>query len=354
MPDAQLPDVPDDPVAEWAFVRGNNSERHRRWQLLVLDAEARTIMRDFAGARASHEQSWREAYDRDTQAATIHHAGRRWWRAGDPDQAASHFELARALRRGFSEPALTASSEQALDGARLQLGYDAIVLAGGAGRRMGGVGKPDQRIAGWPMLDHVLMAVAGAGIRIVAGPRRIGLGEPLFRREDPPGSGPVAALGAALPLIRQRTVAVLAADLPLIGPGIAQLRAALAGPDRNDASFFVDTGGRVNYLAAMWRTESLRAALARVTDGGNQPGPGRGTPVRALIEHARVVTVPDFDSLAIDCDTPAELREAEERLGWFVAARGLPEGRGLLSDASAPTLPPTPLAWPGLELHAPS
>ncbi|MEU9382801.1 NTP transferase domain-containing protein, partial [Streptomyces sp. NPDC048279] len=40
--------------------------------------------------------------------------------------------------------------------------YDAIVLAGGAARRLGGADKPSVRVGGRPLLDRVLTACAGA------------------------------------------------------------------------------------------------------------------------------------------------------------------------------------------------
>lgn len=79
--------------------------------------------------------------------------------------------------------------------------YAAVVLAGGAARRMGGVDKPALPVGGRPMRDRVLAAVADAAPRVLVGPA--GAVPPGVRvtREDPPGGGPVAAAAAGLALL---------------------------------------------------------------------------------------------------------------------------------------------------------
>ncbi|MBM0207341.1 nucleotidyltransferase family protein, partial [Micromonospora sp. STR1s_5] len=47
--------------------------------------------------------------------------------------------------------------------------YAAVVLAGGAARRMGGVDKPALPVGGRPMRDRVLAAVTDATPRVVVG-----------------------------------------------------------------------------------------------------------------------------------------------------------------------------------------
>ncbi|MBT2472738.1 NTP transferase domain-containing protein, partial [Streptomyces sp. ISL-66] len=50
--------------------------------------------------------------------------------------------------------------------------YDAIVLAGGAARRLGGADKPGLLVGGRPLLDRVLDACADARTTVVVGGRR--------------------------------------------------------------------------------------------------------------------------------------------------------------------------------------
>ena len=114
--------------------------------------------------------------------------------------------------------------------------YDALVLAGGQARRLGGVDKMAIPLGGRDLLDRVLDAVPDADRVVVVGPSRP-LPRPVaWRREDPPGGGPVAAIAAGLPATSAPLVAVLAGDLPfLTASAVGALRFAV-GPD--------DDGGR--------------------------------------------------------------------------------------------------------------
>ncbi len=96
--------------------------------------------------------------------------------------------------------------------------YAAVVLAGGAARRMGGVDKPALPVGGRPMRDRVLAAVADATPRVLVGAAQAVPAGVRVVREDPPGGGPVAAAAAGLALLPPDTtvVALLAADLPLL------------------------------------------------------------------------------------------------------------------------------------------
>lgn len=94
--------------------------------------------------------------------------------------------------------------------------YDAVVLAGGAARRLGGADKPGLRVGGRPLLDRVLAACATATTTVVvAEPRRTA--RPVeWAREEPPGGGPLAALDAGLRHVSAEHVVVLSADLPFL------------------------------------------------------------------------------------------------------------------------------------------
>ncbi|MEU5828713.1 molybdenum cofactor guanylyltransferase [Micromonospora tulbaghiae] len=249
-------------------------------------------------------------------------------------------------------------------------GYAAILLAGGAARRMGGVDKPARAVGGRPMLHRVLDAVADADQRIV-----VGSSGPLPRgvrtaREEPPGGGPVAATAAGLAWLDPgtTTVAVLAADLPLLTTAaVAELRRALAachsrddppaldarhsrddplalaarqprddppaldaaaaGPEDAPAAAwretldgryaalacYVDGDGRRQYLCAVWRVPALRAALDRLAAA--RGGSLDGAPVRGLLAGVAVREVSWSGSGPppwFDCDTDEDVRRAEE------------------------------------------
>ena len=95
-------------------------------------------------------------------------------------------------------------------------GYDAVVLAGGAARRLGGADKPAVRVGGRPLLDRVLAACTGAASTVVVAEPRPTARSVIWAREDPPGGGPLAALAAGLRHTSAEHVVVLSADLPFL------------------------------------------------------------------------------------------------------------------------------------------
>lgn len=222
--------------------------------------------------------------------------------------------------------------------------YAAVVLAGGAARRMGGVDKPARTVGGRPMRDRVLGAVADAAPRILVGPAGPVPAGVRVTREEPPGGGPVAAAAAGLALLDPGTpvVALLAADLPLLTrAAVGELLGHLdAG---HDGACYVDGDGRRQTLCGVWRVAPLRAALDRLAaerasgpTGGaleraarhaggarkrvDQPPDGSaaplaGAPIRALLAGLRVREVPWAGAGPppwFDCDTDEDVRRAEE------------------------------------------
>jgi molybdopterin-guanine dinucleotide biosynthesis protein A len=182
--------------------------------------------------------------------------------------------------------------------------YDALVLAGGAGSRLGGVAKPQLAIGGRTLLDRVVGAVADAQRVVVVGPEQP-VGRPVvFCREEPPGAGPVAAIAAGVPHASADVVVVLAADLPWIAPAIPLL---LAAAPPAGAAFLVDAAGRLNYLASAWRRTALVRALAAL-------GPPAGAAMRSLAGAVEQVAVPDQGGWGRDCDTWDDLAQARALL----------------------------------------
>ncbi|WP_322752049.1 molybdenum cofactor guanylyltransferase [Frankia sp. Cas3] len=205
------------------------------------------------------------------------------------------------------------------------MSWDALVLAGGAARRLGGVDKPALTVGGQTLLDRVLAAVDGAREVIVVGPaRRVAVTRPVvWTRERPPGGGPVAALAAGLELVCAPLVAVLAADLPFLtaatvaalvravgggGAGAGGGRDATgAGPTDDDppwGALLVDPAGRHQYLTGVWRTSALRARLPAVPAGAS---------MRSVLAGPRVLVLPADGRTTLDCDAPADLERAR---GW--------------------------------------
>jgi len=182
----------------------------------------------------------------------------------------------------------------------------AIVLAGGASRRLG-VDKPEERVGGRRLLDVALAAVADADAVVVVGPQRDVPDKVTVLREDPPGCGPVPALAAGLAALPDgpADVAVLAADLPRITPEAVTALAAARGDA--PVALAVDNSGRVQYLTAVWDSAALAAALAAA--------PSR---VRDLLPCTAVTaTVGDVT----DVDTPEQLAAARAYAATHDGAR---------------------------------
>jgi molybdopterin-guanine dinucleotide biosynthesis protein A len=186
-------------------------------------------------------------------------------------------------------------------------GYGAIIVAGGAARRFGGVDKAVLPVGGVPMIQRVLAAVSDATVTVVVGPRRTGVPpDVIVVREQPPGGGPVAGLAAALEAAEwPPTVALLAGDLPLFTrDALGDLAAAL---DNHDGAVFTDSDGREQWLCGLWRTASLQRRIAALPETADQALRGLLRPMDVVRVGSAADPPPWFD-----CDTEDDLRRAEE------------------------------------------
>ncbi|GAA3300371.1 NTP transferase domain-containing protein [Streptomyces cinereospinus] len=188
--------------------------------------------------------------------------------------------------------------------------YDAVVLAGGGARRLGGADKPGVRVGGRPLLDRVLAACAGARTTVVvAGPRPTA--RPVtWAREDPPGGGPLAALAAGLPLTGTDRVVVLSADLPFLGARTVGALLAALDAGTADGVLLTDPDGRDQPLVAAYRAPRLRGTLAHL---GAEHGGLTGLPLRLLTAELNLTRVPD-PVASFDCDTWDDIATARARI----------------------------------------
>ena len=194
--------------------------------------------------------------------------------------------------------------------------FDVIVLAGGAGIRLGGTDKAAVSVGGRPMLAHVLDAVAGARRIVVVAPPTVETFGVDRVQENPPFGGPAAGLAAGLTHLGDDgdvAVMALACDLPMAGSVVADLRAALAQDDRADVAMLVDVEGRRQSLLAVYRRPSLRRAVDRLVASGGM----NGASMRHLVEAMTLVEVPDPTGAARDGDT----WEAVAELDSIIARR---------------------------------
>ncbi|MER6268115.1 NTP transferase domain-containing protein [Streptomyces sp900105755] len=189
--------------------------------------------------------------------------------------------------------------------------YDAIVLAGGAARRLGGADKPAVRVGGRPLLDRVLAACAGARRTVVVAAPRPTSRPVHWTREEPPGGGPVAALDAGLRHITADRVVVLSADLPFLEEATVERLLAALHTTAADGALLTDADGRDQPLVAAYRTTALRHTLAALAgDGGNGL---TGLPLRRLTAALNLTRVPD-PLASFDCDTWDDIADARARI----------------------------------------
>ena len=211
--------------------------------------------------------------------------------------------------------------------------FDAVVVAGGQGSRMGYVSKADLDVSGERLLDIVLRATAGAATTVVVGDVAVPLGV-VVTREDPPGTGPAAGLLAGLDAVASPApwTLVLACDLPDAPAAVGVLRSALdTAPDDADGLCLRDAGGELQHLAALYRTPALRRAFAAWGDPANRS-------VRGVMASLSLLPVDPGDASVEDLDTPEQLARwvASNPAAPANAAEDNKEGwRAFVEDACA-------------------
>jgi molybdopterin-guanine dinucleotide biosynthesis protein A len=191
-------------------------------------------------------------------------------------------------------------------------GCTLVVLTGGSSRRLGR-DKATTHVGGRRLIDRLLAGVPAELPVVIAGPILGDVaGRVVFVREDPRGSGPLAAIGAGLAAVRTPLVGVIAADMPFALPILAEALTRLADAGSVgagggvDAIVPVDPTGRRQLLCAAYRTEALRAVLAAL-------GPLVDLPVRALQPGLAVMEWPVSAAALADVDTREQLGAARSR-----------------------------------------
>jgi molybdopterin-guanine dinucleotide biosynthesis protein A len=170
------------------------------------------------------------------------------------------------------------------------------VLAGGAGKRMGG-GKPSARLCGRPLIAYPIAALQAAGLSpvVVAKPdtELPPLDVPVVRDSSEilhPLAGILAALDHA-----QGPVLVVATDMPDLPP---QLRRRLAAADPSAAVVLACADGELQPLCGRYGP-AVRDALARALT--------EQAPMRATVAALDPVTVATDAAAVRNVNTPADL-----------------------------------------------
>jgi molybdopterin-guanine dinucleotide biosynthesis protein A len=162
---------------------------------------------------------------------------------------------------------------------------DAIILAGGRSSRLGGSAKAELIFEKRTLVDRTLESVSFARTVVVVGELRTQRSSDrvIVTREDPPFSGPAAAIAAGIDVlesadpIRSMYTIVLACDMPGVDAAVQALLAALAENPADDGVagdgfVAIDLRERQQPLAAIYKTERLTSAVARRRIEGTLPG----------------------------------------------------------------------------------
>ena len=158
----------------------------------------------------------------------------------------------------------------------------AVVVAGGASRRLNHVPKASLSDGTNTLLGCALEAVAAASPRVVVGPESLPLPSGVLRtREDPPFSGPAAAIHAGLECIAadcERSQVplpewclILGVDTPRIAPAVQQLIAAARAAEQASVGQSAPTSSEASVGQSAPTGSEASAGFWGVAEGIYQP-----------------------------------------------------------------------------------
>lgn len=149
-----------------------------------------------------------------------------------------------------------------------------ILLAGGEGRRLGGLDKGLQLFAGRPMVTSMLELLQGVCSTILISANR---NQDIYRRhgypviaDDEDGfAGPLAGLLATLPLVEGEFAVFVPCDMPCLGNTV--LPALLRALQLSDVDLVVAADAqRTHYSVAACRTKPALLALRQAWGEGQR------------------------------------------------------------------------------------
>lgn len=184
-----------------------------------------------------------------------------------------------------------------------------IVLCGGTSRRLEGVDKTRESLAGTTVMDHLLDALPSDWVVVCVGVERTTTRSVGWCRESPAGGGPVAGIAAGLDYLARldaEICVVIGGDMPFAAPALPTLVGALNAKPGLDAVLASDPDGRPQPLLAAYRCEALRAAIPR------EPG---GARLMAVVDALVTGTVACEAQISLDVDTPEALETARHIVG---------------------------------------
>ena len=187
-----------------------------------------------------------------------------------------------------------------------------LVLAGGLGRRMGGVDKGLVPLAGRPMVEHVLAALRPQVREVWINANRnqdryAAYGHPVIEDSVAGYLGPLAGVLSALQRLPAGYLLTVPCDAPLLAPDLAaRMHAACLAAS---ADLAVASDGARQHPVFLLLRAGLAPALAAYLDGG-------GRKIDAWSEQVRTVEVAFADQAEtfVNVNDPDERARVEARL----------------------------------------
>jgi molybdopterin-guanine dinucleotide biosynthesis protein A len=205
-------------------------------------------------------------------------------------------------------------------------GRAGIVLAGGRSTRFEGGDKATARLAGTPLLRHVVDAVAPVVDEVLVSCRAeqterlaaaLGGHGGSFVADPIDDDGPVAGLRTALRSTDRLTAVVVACDTPLLPSAfLGHLLDRVEGS--TTASVVVRTDGRRRPLPAAVNVRAAAAACTEALDAGGDLGHAIDSLAPIVIPERHVEAAVGTTRL-LDVDTRADLERAERLLARTTA-----------------------------------
>jgi molybdopterin-guanine dinucleotide biosynthesis protein A len=149
-----------------------------------------------------------------------------------------------------------------------------VVLAGGKGRRMGGVDKGWVNFRGKPMVAHVIHRLQPQVDEILINANReiehyAALGYPVIEDEIADFAGPLAGLHKAMKTAQHEYVLTVPCDSPLLPLDLAQ-RLLNALKDRNADLAVAKTGQQTHPVFCLCKKSLLPSLESFLTNGGRK------------------------------------------------------------------------------------
>jgi len=180
------------------------------------------------------------------------------------------------------------------------------ILAGGRARRLGGVAKGLELLAGTRIVDRVVAALGEVAdeIILVGAPAAVAAALPALRPVDDeaPGAGPLGAIVSALRATRRDTM-IVAWDMPFVTA--KQLQPLLAAPGDAEAVVW-EVSGRLEPLCGLYRSSAAGPLAEAFAAGERSPREALRRLRVHLVQHPATWDPRPFTSV----NTPEELDAA--------------------------------------------